>query len=211
MTHAERFTEPIDYGSFSLHRLESISPKVRDDYDHFLSEVTGAGLTGRPFLHAVMRSIYDAFWPELLFVGMCNPSDAQVRTLVTYVDGEPAPGFTFNIADTPCTAVLGPQALCIYPADVWSLFPRAPRLQQMRAEGYAGMPLLSRAGERIGILTAITRGPITDLDEVRIIYALFGARLSLELERIMAMPEERSAIRQAIRQEEQRLTHIRMV
>lgn len=197
--------EGVDYSSFGASVLGTIPATPRNDCLGCLSESQHAGLEGRAFLESVMRLIWTVLEPRMLFLAVVTRDDAFLRSIITYLDGRRTEGFTYPVAHSPCSSVLGPQALCIYPSDVAGLFPRDMTLQRLRAEGYVGMPLLSRSGERIGMLGAITVHPILNLDEVRGVLKVFGTRLSLELERMLADDDSRADVMGALHEEEQRL------
>lgn len=206
MNRASRsLIEGVDYHSFGASVLDTLSAEPKNDCIHCLEETQSAGLQGKQFLEAVMRLIWTVLEPKLLFLGVCSGDGKTVKTVITYQDGKRCKDFDFAIAHTPCSDVLGPQSLCIYPSDSAALFPRAERLQMLKAEGYAGMPLFSRDGTRIGVLTAITDHPIENLEEVRGVFTVFGARLSLELERLLADRAHRQEVMHAVKREEQML------
>jgi hypothetical protein len=201
--HERAFSEPIDNRAFEAAAAAA--------YNRIRSSLPGHAAANQvmPRNTAVMASLLDSLErvidPTLLFLGVLSEDGRDVTTFMTYQDGERAANFSYKLENSPCATVLGPQALCIYPDDVAAIFPLDVALQRLGARGYVGMPLLSRAGEKLGIVAAVTDHSITNLDEVRGALKLFGRRLSLELERSLSGEDVSAELTEAISLEDARL------
>lgn len=175
--------EAVDRFSFGLTALQPlVEMDRREPLDRFRTAAATAP-SGAPFFEALLAFLWAVIDPVMLYVGVLEPPGETVRTVVAIRDGKRVENYPINLADTPCAAVLGPQAMCIYTDSVADLFPRTRGLRTMNAEGYVGMPLFARDGTKIGIVTAVTAHPVENIDEIRSALYTFGGRLSLELER----------------------------
>jgi hypothetical protein len=178
-------------GSFEIVRRSTfgasgVRPLARESRRAPLSRFGGLRAETAPrddYLEAVVDYLSAVIDPIAFYVGTLDPGGQRIRTIIAAREGERVDNFTINLADTPCSAVLGPQALCIYTDGVADLFPRAHHLRALGAEGFVGMPLLSRDGAKIGIVAAVTQHPIENIDEIRSALYTFGGFLSLVVER----------------------------
>lgn len=199
------YAEHVDASSFGPHALDSATPELRSNFCDRLVKPGQGPLRDASFLNAVLDLLRAVLQPKLMFLGMLTNGGKTVNTCLAFQNGGRIKNFSYALADSPCATVLGPQSMCIYPDEVASLFPLDRELRRLGAMGYVGMPLLSRSGEQIGIIAAITAHPIANLDEVRSAFQLFGSRLSLELELAISGEDEPTGVAEAMQVEERRI------
>jgi len=202
--------EPIDLGSYGPAALgEDLPPSAERLLTRLVvAQVFRTG--GAQFFDALARFLNTAVDADLVFVGVLDPREpGVVNTKVTFADGERVENFSYQIEGTPCSTVLGPQNLCLYPDNVAELFPEDAALVEMGAHGYAGMPLIDRNGKVIGICALVTREPIEDPPSLIRLMRLFGNRAELELERALAIRAATEEVVEIERLslEEERLLH----
>lgn len=209
MTDRPSWHEPIDLGSYGTAALEL---DLSTDAEGLLTRLVAAQVFrtgGAEFFDALARFLNAAVDADLVFVGVLDPQEPGiVNTKVTFEAGERVENFRYDIEGTPCSTVVGPQNLCVYPDYVTELFPEDTGLTQMGARGYAGMPLLDRDGKMIGICALVTINPIEEPQSLISLMRLFGNRAALELERALAIraaTDEVAEIERLSRAEEERL------
>jgi two-component system cell cycle sensor histidine kinase PleC len=119
------------------------------------------------------------------FCGRVLPhADPPVVDMVALSNGgSPAEPIRYDLRDTPCDTVFE-QTVCCYPREVSDLFPKDALLQEMGAEGYAGIVLLSSAGAPIGLLSLIDTKPIAAPEKAQEVLRILSVSAASELERI---------------------------
>ena len=129
-----------------------------------------------------------------VFVEGTGPS--RLRTRAVVVDGEPAPNFEYGLSHSPCGEVIG-KTLCWHADGVTQLFPDDPRLRQLGARAYVGVPLFSSRQEPLGLLALAHDGPLPEDEELKAVLKICAGRAGGEL--------ERARIEMRLRRSEERL------
>jgi PAS domain S-box-containing protein len=106
----------------------------------------------------------------------------QASTLAVYFDGKFEDNIEYALKDTPCGVVVD-KKICCFPRKVRHLFPNDKVLQEMVAESYAGVTLLSSEGKPIGLIAVIGRALLTNPDRAEQVLKLVADRAASELER----------------------------
>lgn len=185
-----RSVEPDQYGPGPV--LDALGPEGRE----IVLDVARRAIyeqSGAEFFDGLAHFLCAVVGAELVVVGAIASEEVDViRTIARYRFGERTPNIRYALAGTPCGTVVGPQHECIYPTDVAKLFPEDPGLSTMGAQGYLGMPLFARNGERLGLLALITTRPMEDVVTLSALLRMLGSRASLELEYELA--QERGAV-----------------
>lgn len=172
--------EPSHYGPGPV--LDALGPEGRD----IVLDVARRAIfeqNGAEFFDGLSHFLCAVVGAELVVVGAIADDDTDViRTIARYRCGERTPNIRYALAGTPCGTVVGPQSECIYPTGVAELFPLDTGLAEMGAQGYLGMPLFARNGEKLGLLALITTRTIDDVVTLSALLRMLGSRASLELE-----------------------------
>ncbi|GEM_PF-7005245 len=108
-------------------------------------------------------------------------NNLEAQTISVYFDGKFEDNIKYTLRDTPCGKVLGSN-ICCYPQGVKFMFPKDLFLQEMNAEGYAGITLHNSHGKPIGLIAVISRKPFTDIRACEMILKQVSIRAAAELE-----------------------------
>lgn len=141
-----------------------------------------AFLSGVAFYEAVSRHVADALALDKVFVGQLSRDGLSVEVRAGWGDGRPMQPFVYPLADSPCEGTVG-RGACLYPRDVWRLFPRDRALAEGGIEAYVGTPLFDREGRPLGLMVGLRRQPIDDESAVRTLIDIFDDRVAAELQR----------------------------
>jgi PAS domain S-box-containing protein len=138
--------------------------------------------TGKEFLESLVKHLAIALARRYSFVAeFCGPS--RVQTLAYWTNGKLAPNVEYDLDGTPCEDVVqGNQ--CHHPTGVSKKFPRDTALVEMGIESYLGVPLVSARGEHLGHLCVFDTAPMPDEPRNMLIFRIFAARATAELERM---------------------------
>jgi PAS domain S-box-containing protein len=107
----------------------------------------------------------------------------RVRVLAFWTGetwGEP---FAYNLAGTPCGALIDQGQVYHCQQGVQARFPTDRRLVTWNAEGYLGIPLRTPLGEVVGHVVVLDDHPLSATGSVTSILEIFAARASAELKR----------------------------
>jgi PAS domain S-box-containing protein len=141
--------------------------------------------TGTVF-EELVRLLATILHVEVAVISRCpSAKPVSLRMLAMYCDGEVRQDVSYAIAGTPCETVLG-QQFRAYPSGLAQLFPDDQVVRELRAESYAGYPLVAPDGSPLGLVLVISRRPLTQLDRVEAMLKIFAMRAAAEVERLAA-------------------------
>src|SRR5688572_29636566 len=145
--------------------------------------------TGADFFPALVRHLAGALGVQHAFIAQCTDlRKSRVRTLAFWSGQSLADNVEYDLAGTPCEAVIG-GATAVHRDDVQARFPQDRDLATLGARGYLGLPLVAASGEVLGHLAVLDAAPLRE-DEVTVaVLRTFAARASMELERLRASHE----------------------
>lgn len=115
--------------------------------------------------------------------GKDNPRTMHV--LAFFLDGEIRESFEYPIAGTPCETVVG-QAFRVYPSGLRAAFPVDLDFARLGFESYAGFPLSGSDGKPLGLISVMSRKPMSETEFIESILKIFSVRAAAELERLHA-------------------------
>ncbi len=146
-------------------------------------------VVGQEFFRSLARGLADALNIEHCFVTQClDQPPKRVRTLAFWTGNQFAEAYEYNLLATPCEEVL--RGTCrTYNSNIQNLFPDDQDLVALKAEGYAGVPLVGSSGEVIGHLVILSTLPFPEPAPDLTLLELFAARAAAELERQLATLE----------------------
>ncbi|MEB3233298.1 MAG: PAS domain S-box protein, partial [Leptolyngbyaceae bacterium] len=139
-----------------------------------------AATTGNNFFPALVSHMSQAF--DVAYALVTQKVGDQLESLAFHAHGELQDAFAFVIAETPCGQSLR-DGECLVPEQLQQLFPNAPMLVEIQAEGYVGVALHDRSGKVIGNLCVVDTKPIREVQQKKQILQVFAARAAAELER----------------------------
>jgi signal transduction histidine kinase/ActR/RegA family two-component response regulator len=114
------------------------------------------------------------------------------------LDGKMVSGYSHMLPGSPHEEA-SRKGYCVFPEHVAALFPEDKQLTAMGAEGYAGVPLLGRNKELLGILCGISRSKLEPPAKTKDIMQILQARAVAEFERMQA-DEEREKMETLLQQ-----------
>jgi PAS domain S-box-containing protein len=150
--------------------------------DAFLAQA-GIDPDGEPFFAALARFLATSLEMDYICIDRLEGDQLTATTVAVWHDGGFEDNVSYALADTPCGQVPG-QKVCCYPASVSTFFPKDAALQELQAESYLGVPLLSHTGVPIGLIAVIGRSPLVDQTRAELLLARVAPRAAAELERL---------------------------
>ena len=161
----------LDTDVTQVHRMQNVLD--------VLAEGT-AQTQGPQFLQALVRNFGRALDVDLAFIAECiDDPPTRVRTLACWrSDNDGAANFEFELAGTPCEAVIQDGKTCFHRDEIDRLFPR-----ERGYAAYLGMPIIGSDGRILGHLAFFDRTPRGDEMLVDSVYKIFLARAAAEMER----------------------------
>ena len=162
-------------------------------FSRLASVLTRAGYPD--FFHSLVKVLSSILDVEYVLIADVAEGSQQAHTLAVSSHGEIVPNFSYNLRGSPCETV-PERELCSYVNNVSARFPDDPLLTELNIHGYAGMPILTSDGRKLGLLSVMTQGPFS-LDDIgkeilRIAAAQVGAVLetSRSQQRIRSLTHE---------------------
>lgn len=150
----------------------------------YLKVVTQVSTTiGTDFLHILAKNLAQAVEADSVYVGefVGGPVE-RVRTLAVCVDGEAMQNFEFPISGSPEAEVVGGNP-CICLRDLQEMFPADLRLSELMAEACVALPLNDSESRGSGLIVALYRRPIREVQFVQSMLTMFVPRVLAELKR----------------------------
>lgn len=137
--------------------------------------------------HAALTLKLDYVHIARLISGM-PPGRERAETHAVWLDGKPADNFSYDLADTPCRAVLLDTRRCIE-SGVQAMYPNDGDLRKVRADSYVGEPIVGSRGEIYGLIVGVTHAPLRNGDVVQANLCILAARTSAVYEQRDAMAQ----------------------
>lgn len=139
---------------------------------------------GEDFFNALARYLSRVLNADYICIDRLR-NNLEAETVAVFYDGKFEDNTKYSLHDTPCGKVLGSN-VCCYPQSVRFLFPNDVFLQEMGAEGYAGITLHNAHGQPIGLIAVISRKPVADIRTSEMILKQVSIRAAAELEHRIA-------------------------
>jgi sigma-B regulation protein RsbU (phosphoserine phosphatase) len=150
-----------------------------------------ATATGDRFFEALVENLAQALHTRSAWVTQYIDKTQRLRALAFWADGALVPPFDVPIAGTPCEKVIERAVLVHYPENIQHVFPDNPSLREFKAVSYMSMPLIDSTGKTIGNLAVLDTRPMPKADRALVLFKIFAARASAELQRILSEAEIR--------------------
>ena len=163
--------------------------------------VSAAG--GERVFEELVRALATILDVEIAFVALPVPAQPSLlRMLAFYSDGRIVRDFQYPIAGTPCETVLG-QQYRVFPSRLAEHFPDDTDFKTLQVESYAGLPLNDAQGNAIGIISVVSRKPISNPGLFESMLKIFSARVVTEIERLRDMSQRKQAEAERMHLEDQ--------
>ena len=139
-----------------------------------------AGLAGILEVDATMIARFD------------DTAPGRVVTLATWFDGRLLPAFDYDVAHTPCRAMVGRDSRFVA-AGVRAEFRNGTLFHAQGFDSYAAHSMTDASGRQIGLIVALDRQPMADRALTEALLKIFAVRAAAELERQRAAAEARAS------------------
>ena len=163
-----------------------MSPSSKEDrsFEHIVFEYAEgvAGKTGDAFFRSLVGPLARALKADYVLLGALSPDGKRIAIFAAHGLGSETAPLEYNLAGTPSALVVEPRVR-IYPTGVRQLFPQDEMLAALKAEGYVGSPMLDSNGRCLGLICAITVGPLPNAKRAEALLKIFATRAGTELER----------------------------
>ncbi|MBN1847818.1 MAG: PAS domain S-box protein [Deltaproteobacteria bacterium] len=139
------------------------------------------GIIGQGFFNKILHETCNWLNCEIAFIVEID-NDMVCHPVAVIVDGHISPASSFKLTGTPCHGVFL-NGFRFYPEGIQGRFPDDQRLPEMGAMGYVGTSLIDGAGNKIGVLGAVSRKKLSLPERAEDVMKILAARVSAELER----------------------------
>jgi GAF domain-containing protein len=137
---------------------------------------------GEDLFRSLVGHLAKSVKADYALVGELKEGRDAVRTLAVCARGEFVPNFEYDLAGTPCEAVVG-RSFCSYAQGVQETFPHDRMLADMHVQSYVGAPLFDSRGQVLGLLAALWCRPPASMPVADSMVQIFAVRAAVELER----------------------------
>jgi PAS domain S-box-containing protein len=143
-----------------------------------------AGMGGEAFFRALVRHFAEALDVPCAFITECiGWPTTSVHTLAYWKRNDFRENIEFELAGTPCEAVVHTGRAVFHPSGVGQLFPR-----DREYESYYGIPIFGSRGEVIGHMAFFNDKAMKEEEFLTdAVYQIFTARAAAEIERNAAL------------------------
>ena len=139
--------------------------------------------TGTDFFNAITRHMAEILQADMCGISAIIPEDKnRLKTLSYFYNGELHDNIIYDLKGTPCASIIGQQAHT-YPHSLQQEFPDDAFLRQTGMESYVGIPLFDSRQTPLGLLFALFKEPIENIEFNESVMHIFAARTSTEIER----------------------------
>ncbi|MBE9047407.1 PAS domain S-box protein [Pleurocapsales cyanobacterium LEGE 10410] len=141
---------------------------------------------GENFLPSLVKYLSQTLRVDRAYVGtLIEPERNKIKTQAVCSRGQIIDNYEYDLIGTPCQKVVE-QHLCVYPEGVQQLFPESLVLREIKAESFAGMPIVDTTGRAIGLIAIVNSQPFDDVALIEEVLTIFVTRVTTELERQQA-------------------------
>ena len=122
-----------------------------------------------------------ALCADYFIISRLNPYSNIMRTMRFVAGGKLAANISYSLDGTPCARAME-SGVCVYPENVAALFPRDRFLKDEGISGYVGAAMRDRVGNPLGVMLALSRGPIAKAEAARAVLEHFSARVACAID-----------------------------
>jgi PAS domain S-box-containing protein len=149
--------------------------------------------TGERFFAALVENLAKAMHTHGAWVTEYIEESRRLRALAFWLDGEFVHDYEYDIAGTPCEAVIEGASLVHFPDNIIELFPDNSTLKAIGAISFMGVPLMDLDGRILGHLAVLDRRPMPKEPPHLGLFRIFAARTAAEHQRLRAEVEVRES------------------
>ncbi len=165
-------------------QLDDELQDLREQSEMLRAIVTGtAAETGEDFFQTFVLHLCSVLGVQYAIVGEVQQAAVKtIRTIAVSAGNSLVENFEYPLSSTPCEIVLRHSFAC-FERDVRASFPTFERLDQLRVEGYCGVPLSAKDGSVIGLLVVMDTKPLRNTHRLKSLMTVFASRAGAELQR----------------------------
>ncbi|MEE9369664.1 MAG: PAS domain S-box protein [Pontiella sp.] len=169
-------------------RVDDVTDRVLIE-DSIRNIVEGVASVGRRFFNSMVDQLAKTLDADFTFISeFTDDTQKSMRTIAVSDGGKNSPNFDFTFANNPCELVLAGET-CVYIENSKERYPETELLQSLDISGYIGIPLVDSEQNALGVMVAMYRKPVEQVDFASSIMQVFAGRTSAELERLQATKE----------------------
>jgi PAS domain S-box-containing protein len=147
--------------------------------------------TGEDFFAALVLSLQKALGVHGAWVTEYHPEKRRLRALSFCMGDELVHDYEFDIAGTPCEAVVDSNNLVHFPDKLLELYPDDEDLAGKGLVSYMGIALRDRHGEVMGHVAMLDKRPMPKDSKAIAIFRIFADRAAAEMQRLRVEHEAR--------------------
>lgn len=169
-------------------RVDDVTGRVLIE-DSIRNIVEGVSATGRQFFNSMVSQLAKSLDADFAYISeYCDETHETMRTIAVLDNGNVVDNFDYALRGTPCERVLNGD-ICIFTSDVHKQFPATEMLQTKEIDSYIGIALVDSEKKPLGVMVAMYRNPIEQLEFTTSVMQVFAGRTAAELERMQATKE----------------------
>ena len=135
------------------------------------------------FYKACVKELAKAYGARFAFIGLfANESHSAIQTKKVWAGKTIVDNFKYELEGTPCSDVLN-HKMQLIETGAAEMYPDDLMLAEMGVDSYFGAPLITAAGEKIGLVSVMDVAPMNISDWSKSILRLFSLRIATEIER----------------------------
>ncbi|VAW61039.1 diguanylate cyclase/phosphodiesterase (GGDEF & EAL domains) with PAS/PAC sensor(s) [hydrothermal vent metagenome] len=139
--------------------------------------------TGADFFNAMTINMANILRADSCGIVTILPdSGREVETLAYFHDGKIIPNLQYTLDGTPCETIIGKKPRT-FSKNIQETFPQDTHLCEQGIESYVGIPLSDSHNKPQGLLFAMFRRTIENIEFNESVMRIFAARTSAEIER----------------------------
>ncbi len=169
-------------------RVDDVTDRVLIE-DSIRNIVEGVASVGRRFFNSMVDQLAKTLDADLTFISeFSDESKESMHTIAVSDHGQSTPNFDFALAKTPSEFVLKSDT-CVYVEKARERYPDSDLLKNMEIDSYIGIPLVDSENKALGVMVALYKKPLEQVEFATSIMQVFAGRTSAELERLQATKE----------------------
>lgn len=164
------------------------------DENYLLQKISDgtAAETGSRFFRAVVKNLSQALGTYGAWITEYLPEANRLKALAFWLGGDFVDHYEYDIAGTPCEALIKNKTYVHVPENVVELFPGDPDLAEFGAVSYMGFPLIAPDRNVIGNIAVVDTKPMPESYRNLALFRIFSARATAEMLRLRAEAEIRT-------------------
>ncbi|HSR87822.1 MAG TPA: PAS domain S-box protein, partial [Pontiella sp.] len=169
-------------------RVDDVTDRVMIE-NSIRNIVEGVAAVGRRFFNSMVTQLGKTLDADFTYISeFVDEAHQTMRTIAVSDKGAIGSNFDYELAAAPCARVLDENG-CLYVENVREQYPESEMFQSLEIEGYIGIPLVDSENKALGIMVAMYRKPIDQVEFASSIMQVFAGRTAAELERLQATKE----------------------